>query len=293
MDSKSIERNVVRIMRMLTMAVCVLSFSTAAQAQSAKPADVNRQAPGHAGQPAGQPGEKASPKATTPEFHDGTKERHERFNTISKEGKAKLVFVGDSITEGWEGGGREVWDKFYGKRNAANFGVSGDRTEHVLWRLDHGNFDGLSPDLVVIMIGTNNTGHRQDKAEDTAEGIKLIIERIQAKCPKAKILLLAVFPRGEQPTDPLRKLNEGINAIIKDYADNKRVFYKDIASAFLGEGGKLTKDIMPDFLHLTPEGYKRWADAIESDVAKLLGEKAEKTDIIEQKPAKADKPAGK
>ncbi|MEK6701692.1 MAG: GDSL-type esterase/lipase family protein, partial [Planctomycetota bacterium] len=126
-------------------------------------------------QPAGKPADKPAPappttptppaktaiKATTPEKHNGTEKRHENFNKISKEGKAQLVFLGDSITEGWEGGGKETWAKHYASRQAANFGVSGDRTEHVLWRLDNANFDGLKPKLIVIMIGTNNTGHRK------------------------------------------------------------------------------------------------------------------------------------
>ncbi|MFZ4573737.1 MAG: platelet-activating factor acetylhydrolase IB subunit [Phycisphaerales bacterium] len=226
--------------------------------------------------PAQQP-EEPKVKATTPELHEGTQKRHERFNEISKEGKAKLVFVGDSITEAWEGPGRDTWNSRYANRNAANFGISGDRTEHVLWRLDNGNFDGLSPDLVVIMIGTNNTGHREDKAEETAAGIKAIIGRITKKCPKTKVLLLGIFPRGETVDHPQRKLNVAINEIIKGYADNTQVFYKDVGKAFFNDKGELTKDIMPDYLHLTPEGYKRWADAIEEDIAKLLGETKDKS----------------
>lgn len=272
--------------RTLVVAAGTFALSLSALAQNTKPADkpADKKDPAPVKQP-----EKAQVKATTPEFHEGTQKRHEHFNEISKEGKAKLVFVGDSITEAWEGPGREVWENFYAKRNAANFGISGDRTEHVLWRLDHGNFDGLSPDLVVIMIGTNNTGHRQDKAEDTAAGIEAIIDRIEKKCPKSKVLLLGVFPRSETADHPLRTLNIAINDIIKGFADSKRVFYKDISSAFFNDKGELTKDIMPDYLHLTPEGYKRWAEAIEGDIATLLGEKQDAA----PKPDKADKPAKK
>lgn len=272
--------------RMFVVATGTLALSFSAPAQSTKPGENSADKKDHA--PVKQP-EKAEIKATTPEFHEGTEKRHQRFNEISKEGKAKLVFVGDSITEAWEGPGREVWEKFYSRRHAANFGVSGDRTEHVLWRLDHGNFDGLSPDLVVIMIGTNNTGHRQDKPEDTAAGIRAIIDRIERKCPKAKILLLGVFPRGEAADHPHRKLNIAVNEIIKGFADNKQVFYKDISTAFFNDKGELTKDIMPDYLHLTPEGYRRWAEAIEDDVATLLGERK----VGEGKPEKADRPAKK
>lgn len=272
--------------RMFVVATGSLALSFSAPAQSTKPGENPADTKDHS--PVKQP-EQAEIKATTPEFHEGTEKRHQRFNEISKEGKAKLVFVGDSITEAWEGPGREVWEKFYSKRHAANFGVSGDRTEHVLWRLDHGNFDGLSPDLVVIMIGTNNTGHRQDKPEDTAAGIRAIIDRIEKKCPNAKILLLGVFPRSETADHPHRKLNIAVNEIIKGFADNKQVFYKDISSAFFNDKGELSKDIMPDYLHLTPEGYRRWAEAIEDDVATLLGEKKG----AEGKPERADKPSKK
>lgn len=251
-----------------------LATSLAAIAQTTAPADNSA--------PAQQP-ETAPVKATTPEVHDGTQKRHEQFNEISKEGKAKLVFVGDSITQAWDGPGSDVWKTRYANRNAANFGISGDRTEHVLWRLDNGNFDGLTPDLVVIMIGTNNTGHREDKPEDTAAGIKAIIGRITKKCPNTKILLLGIFPRGETADHPHRKLNIAINEIIKNYADNTQVFYKDISKALMNDKGELTKEIMPDYLHLTPEGYKRWADAIEPDIAKLLGETKDTT-------AKPEKP---
>src|SRR5579864_2838407 len=98
--------------------------------------------------------------ATQPVLHPGTEARHESFNVISKRGEAQLVFLGDSITHNWEKGGKDVWEKYWTPLNAANFGIGGDRTEHVLWRLDHGNFDGLKPKEIVLMIGTNNTGHQ-------------------------------------------------------------------------------------------------------------------------------------
>jgi lysophospholipase L1-like esterase len=210
--------------------------------------------------------------AVTPDFHQGTEKRHERFNAVSKEGKATLVFLGDSITEGWEGGGRATWEKFYAGRQAANFGISGDRTEHVLWRLDHGNFDGLSPKLIVLMIGTNNTGHRKDPSEHTAAGVRAILDRLRAKCPGAKVLMLAIFPRGAGPDDELRKLNEGANKLLATQADGRHVYWLDINARFLDEKGNLPKSIMPDLLHPNAEGYRIWAEAIEPEVKRLLGE---------------------
>ncbi len=210
--------------------------------------------------------------ALKPEVHTGTEGRIEKFNQISKEGTAQLVFLGDSITQGWEGAGKEVWAKYYGQRNAANFGIGGDRTEHVLWRMDHGNFDGLKPKLVVLMIGTNNTGHRKDPAADTAAGVKAILAKLQTKCPDTKVLLLGIFPRGEKPDDEKRQLNVKINELLKPMADDKKVFFMDIGAKFLEPDGTMTKQMMGDFLHPGPKGYQIWADAIDAKLSLLLGE---------------------
>lgn len=220
--------------------------------------------------------------ATMPVLHPGTEAKHESFNKISKEGQAQLVFLGDSITAGWSGGGKEVWAKYWEPLKAANFGIGGDRTEHVLWRLDHGNFDGLKPKEIVLMIGTNNTGHvgRPQKELDgavyqctpqqTAEGVKAIVDQLKQKCPGARILLLAIFPRGATPSDKLRQQNEEVNGIIKKLADNKTVYWLDINSKFLQPDGTLSKDIMPDLLHPNAKGYEIWAEAIEPKVKELL-----------------------
>lgn len=214
----------------------------------------------------------------------GWVKRHESFNEISKKGEAPLVFLGDSITQGWGGKGKAAWEKHYTTRKAANFGIGGDRTEHVLWRLSNGNFDGLSPKLIVLMIGTNNTGHvgRPQKelndaiyyctAEETAEGVKQIVETLKKKCPTSKILLLGIFPRGEKPADAMRKQNEATNAIISKLADGKTVEFLDIGQTFLQPDGTLTREIMPDLLHLSEAGYDKWADVIEPKIKAALGE---------------------
>ncbi len=223
--------------------------------------------------------------ATHPVPRDvGWMKRHESFNEVSKKGEAKLVFLGDSITQGWEKNGKAAWEKNYATRNAANFGIGGDRTEHVLWRLDNGNFDGLKPKLVVLMIGTNNTGHagRPQKelnnaiysctAEQTAEGVKAILDRLAKKVPEAKVLVLGIFPRGETPADPMRQQNEATNALIAKMADGKQVQFLDIGKTFLQPDGTLTREIMPDLLHLSEKGYDMWVAAIEPKVKEMLGE---------------------
>ncbi len=171
---------------------------------------------------------------------------------------------------GWEGAGRTVWEKFYGQRNAVNLGIGGDRTQHVLWRLQNGNLEGISPKLAVVMIGTNNSG--SNTPQQIADGIKAILDELHKRCPKTKVLLLAIFPRGETPDDARRKVNEAANQIIAKYADNQRVFYLDIGPKFLAEDGTLSREIMPDLLHLNQKSYTIWAESIEPLVKKLMGE---------------------
>jgi len=210
------------------------------------------------------------PLALVPAPRADQMQRHESFNAVSKKGEAQLVFLGDSITQGWEGGGKEAWAKAWAPLKAANFGIGGDRTEHVLWRLENGNYDGLKPKLTVLMIGTNNTGHRMDPAAETASGIKAIVEKLRSKQPGMKVLVLGVFPRGEKAEDPMRVRTNEINALLPKLADDQNVFFLDIAKTFLQPDGNLSKDIMPDFLHLSPKGYDLWVSALEPKVKELL-----------------------
>jgi lysophospholipase L1-like esterase len=197
--------------------------------------------------------------------------RHEAMNARVKKGNVDLIFISDSITQGWERSGNEVWKKFYDKRNAVNLGISADKTQHVLWRLGHGNLEGISPKLAGVMIGTNNA--RIDPPEHTAEAIKAIVAMLRTKLPKTKILLLGIFPRGVNNKDNRRLVNEKVNLIISKLDDGGTVFYLDIGPKFLAADGTLSKDIMPDMLHPNAKGYEIWADAIEPKVAELMGEK--------------------
>ena len=215
----------------------------------------------------------ADPATTTPvpRGDQPWKNRQEQINARAKEGDVNLLFIGDSITQGWMGAGKDVWQKYYGERKAMNAGIGGDRTQHVLYRLDHGNIDGIKPKLAVIMIGTNNSG--TDSSDDIAAGIKAIVEKLRAKLPETKILLLGIFPRGADPSDPKRQVNIAANEIAKNVEDGKNIFYLDISKKFLNDDGTLSKEIRPDLLHLSPKGYEIWAESIEPKVADLLGEK--------------------
>ncbi|MBI3828424.1 MAG: GDSL family lipase [Planctomycetes bacterium] len=182
-----------------------------------------------------------------------------------------MLFLGDSITDGWRGGGgKAIWDKAFAPLKAANFGISGDRTEHVLWRCQNGELEGYQAKLTVIMIGTNNGG---DKAPDVAAGIEAIVKEVEKRQPASKILLLAIFPRGPDSKFPPRVKNEEVNKLISKLDDGKKIKYLDINPKFLTDDGTLGKDIMPDLLHPNAKGYQIWADAILPVVKEMLGAK--------------------
>jgi lysophospholipase L1-like esterase len=155
-----------------------------------------------------------------------------------------------------------------------NLGIGGDQTQHVLWRLEHGNWPGITPRAVVLMIGTNNVGNNNGthSAAMIAAGIEAIVKRIRTASPETHILLLAIFPR-DPGASPKREVIADINMRIQGLADGKTVRYLDIGPSFLeADGVTLTKEIMPDYLHLSPEGYRRWAEAIEPQLAEWLAE---------------------
>jgi lysophospholipase L1-like esterase len=216
-----------------------------------------------------------------PRSDEGWVKRHESFNARANQSAEKgdigIIFLGDSITQGWENHGKEVWAKVYAPRRAANFGIGGDRTQHVLWRIQNGNLDGLArpargepPKLAIVMIGTNNT--HSDSAAQIADGITAVVHATREKLPRARILVLGVFPRSARPTDPVRAKIAEINTLASRVADEPDVAFLDISDKFLSSDGTLSTEIMPDLLHLSPKGYQVWADAIEPTVRELLEE---------------------
>ena len=193
---------------------------------------------------------------------------HEKFVQTAQKGTAELVFLGDSITAGW-GSKNAIWEKAFGAYKPANFGIGGDRTQHVLWRILNGELEVIKPKAVVIMIGTNNSG--SDPAEGIANGIKMIVQTVRDKQPQAKILLLAVFPRGEKASpNPGRDKLKQVNATIAKLDDGKNIHYLDIGDKFLQPDGSISKEIMPDSLHLSEAGYQIWADAIGPKLSELM-----------------------
>jgi lysophospholipase L1-like esterase len=218
--------------------------------------------------------------ATTPNQRKdkGAVDRHERFVKRAAEGNVDVLFLGDSITQGWEGA-KDEWAKVE-KWKPANFGIGGDRTEHVLWRLTEGKeLEGIHPKVCVLMIGTNNTG--SNTAEQIADGVKAVVAELHKQVPEMKVLLLGVFPRSAKPgnsfgdkkeigaSDLNTKIPE-INKMIGKLDDGKTVKYLDIGPKFLDKENGLSRDVMPDFLHLSKKGYEIWAEAIKEPVESLL-----------------------
>ena len=197
-------------------------------------------------------------------------DRHANMNKRVAQGNVDMLLIGDSITHAWENGGKKVWDEYYAPRNAVNLGIRGDRTQHVLWRLGNGNIEGISPKLAMLMIGTNNAT-AGNSPEEIADGVKAIVEKLRAKLPKTKVLILAIFPRGPNNADAHRQVNMKANKIIAKLADGRMIQYLDIGERLLAADGTLSKKVMPDLLHLTPNSYKIWAEAVEPTVEKVMG----------------------
>lgn len=192
-----------------------------------------------------------------------------QINARVQQGDADVLFLGDSITWGWQNTGQTTWQQYFGARNAVNAGVPGDTTENALWRLENGNWDGIHPKLAIVELGTNNLG--VDSSPDIAAGIAAIVAALRQKLPDAKILVLGIFPRGLTPGEPLRLEEQQANQAISQLADDQTIFYLDLSPAFLHADGALYANFFfPDFVHPNATGYQAWAAAMEYFVDELL-----------------------
>ena len=197
------------------------------------------------------------------------KQKHETFLKRAKEGNCDLLFLGDSITEGW--GNNAAWQKHYAPQKAVNLGIGGDTTQNVLWRLENGEVEGLAPKAVVVMIGTNNFGLHGDTPKDVVRGVVAVVGSVRKKLPKAKVLLLGIFPRDANPKAEIRNSLKKVNAEIAGLDDRKSVRFLDIGARFLAADGSLPKETMPDALHLSEKGYEIWAEAMNPLLKELMG----------------------
>jgi lysophospholipase L1-like esterase len=216
--------------------------------------------------------------AVVPSLNAGFRAKHNNNLEVAKQGTAELLFMGDSITDFWRNAGqpgvvnpptagKAVFDKYFGAMKVANFGISGDTTQGVLYRLLDGEGQGFQPKAIMLMIGTNNAASAS--SAEIAEGVGAIVMELRKDFPAAKILLLAIFPRGD-PGSALRKTVLDVNPIIAKLADNRNVFYLDIGAKFLDADGNLPPDIMPDKLHPTEKGYEIWAQAVIEPLKELM-----------------------
>ena len=195
-------------------------------------------------------------------------DRHNGFLEIARGGDIDLLFVGDSITDGWDNAGAPVYGELFVPLDVANFGIGGDTTQGVLWRMQNGELEGFEARLIVLMLGTNNINRNPN--DEIAEGNRLIVEEFRRRQPQARVLVLGVFPRGMEPDNPYRASIREINARLEQLADGENVFYMDIGGEFLTPDGVLTSEIMPDGLHPNEQGYRIWGDAIIDSVRELM-----------------------
>ncbi len=230
------------------------------------------------GQPAACAPPGSDPRTSPRAARTATRSRRTRISSRRRAaGRIDVYFVGDSITRRW--GATDYpeflahWRTTFHGWHAANFAWGGDRTQHILWRLEHGEMDGLSPKVVVIQAGTNNVGRtpRGDaaKVKDIAQGIRAIVSKVREKAPKATIVLTGIFPRNDSPA-VLPEIAK-INAEIATVADGKTIRYVNINDTLAGPDGTLHEGMSPDGLHLGLTGYQVWADALTPILREVLG----------------------
>ena len=240
----------------IVLASVVLALTSVAGAQAAKPVDASA----------------AIAKTGNARFF----ELHESFLKRGKAGPIGVLFLGDSITEGWTKA-PHIWEHYYGAFQPANFGIGGDQTQHVIWRIENGELDGIHPKVLVLMLGTNNTSG--NSAEEIAAADRKIVQMIQSRLPETKVLLLAIFPRGPRKNKEGVVIDDGVsrmkmiraaNAELAKLDDGKTVRFLDINKHFLANDGTIPDILMPDQLHPNAAGYQLWADAMKPLLAEMM-----------------------
>lgn len=218
-----------------------------------------------------------SPVVPLPGWFEGDDEawlsRHNAYCAQARAGAGtRVLFIGDSITEGWGHPEQaEVWAKHFAPLPALNFGIGGDRTQQLLWRIDHGTLEGLDPELVVLLIGVNNLWAMRHSADEVAEGVKLVVDRLLTRLPRAKVLHQGILPTAEEPDNPLRVLAYAVNDRLAQFDFGTRVRYVDLRELFLEPDGRISPEVMPDFCHLSTPAYARWAQALDGPISQMLG----------------------
>jgi lysophospholipase L1-like esterase len=207
---------------------------------------------------------------------------HARFLARAKSGPVGLLFLGDSITAGWQRA-PHIWEAYYGKYQPANFGIGGARTQNLIWQIEHGELEGIAPKVAVLMMGTNNS--LDYSAEEIAAADRKIVAMVRARLPHTRILVLGIFPRGPRdakggPVTPAaieeasRRMATiaAVNRELATLDDGKTIRFLDIGAVFLGQDGRIPHTIMPDQLHPVAAGYQLWADAMQPLLDSMMKE---------------------
>ena len=184
----------------------------------------------------------------------------------------RVLFLGDSLTERFD---PQVWHDHMETRGVFNAGISGDRTEHLRWRLEHGNLDGPPPAAVVVLIGTNDLTHggRGRPPEVAAAGIRANLLYLRQRLPAARILLLGLWPREESSDSRLRRETVAVNQLIQKCGDDGAVVYADIGGVLFDPDGRLSPAISPDRLHFSALGYARLAPRLDALIDGLVADR--------------------
>lgn len=198
--------------------------------------------------------------------------KHADHVAIAKEGKAELIFLGDSITESWNWGEQQqaTFQQHFGRYPSANFGIGGDQTQNLLWRLQNGLKGQLKPKLVIVLIGVNNFGHSQHSPEQVSEGVEAVVEQSLINYPDAYVLVSGVFPFDQNADSANRTRVKDLNALLSKLDSKARVWVKDLGGVFLEQDGSIDSSIMGDFLHPSAAGLERYANKLSPIVDKLM-----------------------
>lgn len=276
-------------LRLATLALgsCIaVATAFAGDAPAPKPPQTQPAKPtaGAQAKPASQPAPKPTPKADEPLARSQEKdwvERHKKLVARAAEGNVDVLFLGDFFTEAWCIGGkhgygargRKIFAEYYEQLAAVRFGIRGDATQNLLFRINDGELDGIKPKAIVLQVGINNLNTHTP--EEIAGGIKAILTQLQRKTPESKIILMGLFPAGSRATHPVRARISEVNNLLAKLGDDKAIFYLDLGPKLLAPDGSLTAEISDDGLNLTPKGYTIWAQAINPRLEEWLGRKIE------------------
>ena len=205
------------------------------------------------------------PRAATPQpktERPGWMAQHDALTAQARKGNIDLLFMGDSLTKCWSREGRDVWAAKFAKLGARNFGISGDCTQHLLWRIQNGELENIKPKAVVLLIGTNNIS-MGDSPQDIAVAVAAILGEIHRRLPDSRILLLGVLPRKENADHRDRETIRTLNGLLSRLQNGNHVTYLDFGDKLLQPNGSMPKEVTTDFTHLTAKGYGIFAQAIE------------------------------